>query len=332
MIKTATNLKHLILALILLAGTNAHAGIVRAIQTGNWENTSTWLLGILPSNGDSIIIPAGKSVKITTIADYSSGAAMGLNIFGELTFQTGKKLILPIGSTITLQVAAMITPGGGGGNSNLIDIGTVMVWNTAMGTITGFLTLPSSPLPVELVDFNVRPNTNETISLSWKTATEVNNDYFEIEHSQEGLHFETIGRIDGHGTSSNVHEYKFTDAFPKEGSNYYRLKQVDFDNKFNYTRILLCKLKMKEKEPIQLFPNPAKGDVYMTISENEINSPIEVMVTDTKANIILQKQIQCIPGSKGILLIGQENIFKPGIYFVTATVNNELFKKQLIVY
>lgn len=308
----------------------SQAGTRRAIQNGNWESTSTWQHGTLPTNGDSIIIPNGKNVRITTVADYSSGAPMRLNIFGELEFQTGKKLILPTGSIITLQVAGYIIPGNGGGNSNLINIGTELVWNAATGTITGFLTFPSSALPVELIDFKARSSSN-SILISWVTATEVNNDYFDVEKSRDGLHFEKISRVDGNGTSSNSIRYSYTDKNPAQGLNYYRLKQVDFDQKFEYSNSLLCKFNAGEGEMVQLFPNPTKGEFFITLRE-ESDVDIKLVVTDSRANVVYQKQIQNIPGAKGIPVNSYENILKPGFYCVTVTINEEPFRKQLVVY
>ncbi len=93
-------------------------------------------------------------------------------------------------------------------------------------------------LPVELGSFEaIKKNQNSL--LSWKTLTELNNNYFNIERSADGINYETIGQVDGAGTTNIPQEYTFTDRQPLSGTNYYRLKQVDFDGQFEYSRVQL---------------------------------------------------------------------------------------------
>ncbi len=324
-------LKHTILAVFLATGLNTQAAVKRAVSSGDWEDASTWQLGLLPSNGDSIVIPGGKTVEVTTMLDYSSGAEMRLNIFGELTFQTGKKLTLPTGSLVYLQVSAWITPGNGGGSSNVINVGTQMVWHASFGPITGYLVMPVAPLPVEMIGFNATVDA-QSVLISWETATEVNNEYFDVERGTDGIHFESIGRVAGHGTSSTGFKYSYRDKSPLTGTNYYRLKQVDYDKKYVYTRVLYCRFKTSVKKEVQIFPNPTKGEVYLTVDSDDIESLIEVMIADARGNVISKQQVQNIPGAKGIPVTREDSQMKPGIYFITVTINEEPFRKQLVVY
>ena len=94
-----------------------------------------------------------------------------------------------------------------------------------------------TPLPVELMSFTGMEYQNE-IQLNWTTATEVNNDYFEVERSLDAVHFDIIGKVAGGGTSSEVLKYQLIDPSPVAGINYYRLKQVDYDGTFEYSFIL----------------------------------------------------------------------------------------------
>ncbi len=86
------------------------------------------------------------------------------------------------------------------------------------------------PLPVKLVSFLVeKDNRNTSVNLTWQTASELNADYFLIERSVDGRYFETIGQLKAAGNSNRLTSYLFNDEHPKQGINYYRLKQVDFD-------------------------------------------------------------------------------------------------------
>lgn len=130
--------------------------------------------------------------------------------------------------------------GNGGTTGNLLA-GTI---NFA-GNITNFspFTLASdinseNPLPVELLYFDGRLNKNKKVDLTWATASEINNDYFNIERSQDGKNWETIDRVEGAGNSNQKLNYQTKDSNPYEGVSYYRLKQTDFDGSFEYSNIV----------------------------------------------------------------------------------------------
>jgi hypothetical protein len=88
--------------------------------------------------------------------------------------------------------------------------------------------IPSSPLPVELVKFNGECKEG-AVQLSWITASESNNDYFAVERSSDGQSFVEIGRVNGFGSSSQQHNYQFTDPFSNGATIYYRLRQTDYN-------------------------------------------------------------------------------------------------------
>jgi hypothetical protein len=91
-----------------------------------------------------------------------------------------------------------------------------------------------NPLPVELLSFTGEKSGKE-VALNWETASELNNDYFIIERATDETGFTEIGRVDGNGTSTQLHAYAFTDQDPVEGNNYYRLRQTDFNGMFEYS-------------------------------------------------------------------------------------------------
>ena len=82
-------------------------------------------------------------------------------------------------------------------------------------------------LPVELVDFAGKAQDDNTVLLSWSTASELHNDYFEVMRSTDAIDWETIGKVNGNGNSNQLISYQFIDNHPKDNINYYRLKQVD---------------------------------------------------------------------------------------------------------
>ncbi|MEP1032234.1 T9SS type A sorting domain-containing protein [Ekhidna sp.] len=128
-----------------------------------------------------------------------------------------------------------------------------------------------SPLPVELISFKVVLN-NNTAELTWITAQEINNDYFEIEHSYDGLTFESIGTVDGNGTVNSVSSYSFSHTNLRSGFNYYRLKQVDFDGQFEYSEIKRISLGAFEDVSISIYPNPSEHHAIIQVNDGVATS------------------------------------------------------------
>lgn len=100
--------------------------------------------------------------------------------------------------------------------------------NTNTSTFEFFVMSGGATLPVELVFFSGEKE-NGTVKLNWQTATEINSSEFVIERSADGVTFEVIGHVAGAGNSSSVLNYDFVDAKPYSGTNYYRLRQFDYD-------------------------------------------------------------------------------------------------------
>jgi hypothetical protein len=108
-------------------------------------------------------------------------------------------------------------------------------------------------LPVKLSSINAVSETDQNI-LTFTTASEVNNVGFDIERSSDGIEFQKIGWVDGHGSTTEEKHYIFHDKKPLFGMNYYRLKQIDYDGRFEYSHIVSIEHK---SDGIYLYPNPA---------------------------------------------------------------------------
>ncbi len=122
--------------------------------------------------------------------------------------------------------------------------------------------LGNSIIPVELVSFSANAS-NNSVTLSWITATELNNSGFEIERlshterSRSMTEWEAIGFINGNGTTSESHSYSYTDENLTAGKYLYRLKQIDFDGTFSYSNEVEINLAMPQTFSLgQNYPNP----------------------------------------------------------------------------
>ncbi len=81
-------------------------------------------------------------------------------------------------------------------------------------------------------------NTNDVNKLEWVTNVEINNDYFQVERSSDGVLWNSIGTLDGMGSTQETQRYSLNDVTYTNSMNYYRLKQVDNDGKFSYSKII----------------------------------------------------------------------------------------------
>lgn len=118
-------------------------------------------------------------------------------------------------------------------------------------------------LPIELSYFEAEATALGNL-LIWETVTESSNDFFDVQHSQDGLHFKSIQTVDGSGTTYTTRHYEFRHTSPAPGLNYYRLRQVDFDGAFSYSDILVVRTVPSLKEDgILVFPNPVKETLFV---------------------------------------------------------------------
>ncbi len=127
----------------------------------------------------------------------------------------------------------------------------------------------SNPLPVELVNFKAYYHNLQTV-LTWLTATEHNCSHFDIERSENMVNFVKVGTIYSkakNGNSTQVIDYRFADNSPAHGTNYYRLKQVDYDGIYSYSKIVYVTTEQEDGifESISIYPNPTSGIVNIVI-------------------------------------------------------------------
>ncbi|GGN02457.1 hypothetical protein GCM10010967_41350 [Dyadobacter beijingensis] len=149
--------------------------------------------------------------------------------------------------------AQQISPGAiyaatGSGSANGVSV------NWVLGSLNTFSDL--SVLPVKLISFEGRLNAAGLAELHWKTAEEVNNLGFEIQKSPDGKKWELLGWVDGAANSKTEHSYHYIDQ-DFVTTSYYRLRQVDFDDSYTYSKIV-CVIPQKESlDRFYVYPNPS---------------------------------------------------------------------------
>jgi hypothetical protein len=305
----------------------ARAEVCTAIvNNGNWSAGTTWSCGHVPANNDTMWVPTGFTVNVDI--NTPTYANMLVIVDGTLFYNVGQKINICPGG-VFLSSTGMFTGGVGGSKINIC--GTTE-WN-GPGPTGGPASFGSVTLPVELTSFE-GVQKNNTIALSWTTQTETNNDYFTVERSTNGLTFEEIGRVNGSGTSSQAHNYSFNDESPIVGTNYYRLKQTDFNGQFETFEIIAVELGSTTPGCVlSVYPNPCESNCTVTLSDcpNDNNGNIAVEVIDasgkTVSSTIPQRNAQ---GGFSYTLDVNDNL-KPGVYIIRGTSSKAVYQQKAVL-
>lgn len=140
-------------------------------------------------------------------------------------------------------------------------------------------------LPVEMTYFTGKVKDQNNVQLDWGTATEIDNEGFDIERSIDGQSYEKVGFVAGNGTSYNEQSYSYTDINVPAGKWYYRLKQVDGDGAYEYSQVITVNISSEIKELAKVFPNPTRG--AFTIELNQVNTDnVTISLHDRVGRII----------------------------------------------
>ena len=180
-----------------------------------------------------------------------------------------------------------------------------------------FLIDASVVLPVSLLDFKAAL-VNHNTELNWTTANEINNSGFDVETSRNGIDFVKLGfvaaRANGNTTNAT---YNYTHVKPQSGVNYYRLKQIDKDGKFAYTRIIAINIGDNGSAKPFLYPVPAKDAI--TLNFGTITTAAMVSIYSNDMKLIRSEKIA------GSVVTSDFDIasLPPGIYFMVVTSNGK---------
>jgi len=198
--------------------------------------------------------------------------------------------------------------------SEIIWNPSLNTWEIAfdMNTAGGFfISNNSTALPVTLTRFS-GTSLNKTVTLEWSTSMEVNASHFMVERSNDAVNFDAVGKVLAAGESKVKKDYTFLDNSLEKGNYYYRLKQIDQDESFEYSRII--GVNVSAETALKIYPNPVT-DILSIQSEIEINSVEIFNAAGVKLN--------SISPSAHFYLLEMTN-YPIGLYLVK--VNGEVFK------
>jgi hypothetical protein len=180
-------------------------------------------------------------------------------------------------------------------------------------------------LPVSLLNFQGK-SVNEGIALDWKTATEKNNDRFEVERSADARSFEKIGEMKGNGTTSSQHDYGYTDKHPASNLNYYRLRQVDFDGKFVYSNVVSVR-SGDVGSPMTVYPNPAAGGSF-NVRLHTNATQVTLQIRDITGKLIHSQEVK---NTRDVAIDGKALGMKQGVYLISLKIDDNVTIERLII-
>ena len=203
---------------------------------------------------------------------------------------------------------------------------------TYLADTEGVKCSPVIALPIKLASFTAKGEDGRTV-LEWVTAVEINNDYFTIERSANGSlsSFEPIVNVAAANNSYSTKQYKVYDSEPLVGTNYYRLKQTDYDGRYSYSEIVFVKIDGGAKPTLKVFPNPVQNSEFSITLSSPAEQEVIVSLYDLFGRKVFSKVI--IKEIHGDFSIAFDNKLKlsPGVYLVTGSSNDSLLHKKLII-
>jgi hypothetical protein len=281
--------------------------VARTSGSGNaavklyWENAS--------SSGITSCVTDGN----LKLAHYHSGVWENANSSGTVAV-TGSCSGTGAG-TVTSDVMTSFSPftfGGGGSGVN--------------------------PLPIELLSFNAAYN-GKNVDVTWKTASEINNDYFTIERSLDGVNFEVVSIVPSkalNGNSTAILSYTVNDPNATNGTYYYRLKQTDYDGKFEYSGVVPVTINNSVENTDLAFtiaPNPNDGRSLTVFITSAKNDKLTFAIHDMLGNLIYSELMVTGPTATVSSLIYFQQVLAPSVYLVTLTEESTglTYNKKLVV-
>ncbi|WP_225840784.1 T9SS type A sorting domain-containing protein [Rufibacter glacialis] len=177
------------------------------------------------------------------------------------------------------------------------------------------ITSSSTPgtLPVTFTSFT-GSRSGEVVNLAWATASEKENDFFEVQQSEDGKNFTAVGeKVKGAGTTAVAQAYKTAVSTKSSSILYFRLKQVDFDGKFEHSKVIVVKGSKTAagQASHEAYPNPTPDKVYLTSAEQ--SGSVTVTLFHSSGRAVSQRQVKVEAGTPITLdLAGQA----AGVYYV----------------
>ena len=183
-------------------------------------------------------------------------------------------------------------------------------------------------LPVHFTYFKVKL-TGASVLLEWETSSEQNADKFEIERSDDGVHFKYLGMVAATGAANVRTTYQYRDNLPLAGDNYYRIKQIDDNGNFTYTPVRMLSLDKLHTLTLLVYPQPANDKLMIRLPSVLNGRNVVLNVINSGGG--LEKQLinyNTRTDNSIVLPVGQ---LAKGIYFLHVHSGDKVFVSSLVI-
>jgi hypothetical protein len=300
------------------------------------DHMDIWLNGVVNPElgGNFCVTNAGERVIPAAVPLMNGGSSYnienGLNHILRITWNAGT-------STLTAQVYDFGITTLYGTVSYSFNPLTVFGTNSPYFGFTGStgglnnqqsFCNPAVLLPIEIANIHTECDA-EKVTVHWSTASEVNNDYFLIESSDDGYDFEYVSAaIDGAGNSSSLLHYSWVDEERSTDTKYYRLSQVDYNGESKILNTVSAKC--ADLSGINIVSFSKEDDKIKLQIENNSKGNYKIDITDNSGKIIETREIYL---ETGLNFIGFDNLqLSSGIYFVRVSNSSESVSKKVALF
>ncbi len=232
------------------------------ISFGAWGNNDLSLISPNTVDVDGTLI----DVRLSRVWSYSEVGTVGnLDITLDLTQVPDPKTSTDLRLLIDRDGDGFfdndVLPLAGSLSGQIFTVSGVDLQDGDRFTV-GSINSTQTPLPINLLTFEAVRD-DKSVRLNWITANEVNNDYFTLEKSRDGIEWSVLGKIKGAGNSSERKSYTSIDKQPIYPRTFYRLKQTDYDGSYEYFNVLMVEMETPE---LIAYPNPTRGNFNIPTS------------------------------------------------------------------
>jgi len=280
------------------------AGGSIAFKVNNWNISNNRRLTVTANGGD------GGNVNNVSQHGGGAGGGQGTVLFsGNLpSVNTTVNSVNGIGGENW--IGGTRAPGGVGTNNS------------------GIITSAFIILPVSLISFTAT-EAADGIQLKWTTENEKSLNYYDIQVSANGTNFENIGRANSKGSSTLPQNYSFLNAKTLAGTSFYRLKMVDEDGRFTYSKIIAVRKAGNSALLVSIYPNPARSNPVLNIKSSETGEA-SVSVLNMQGSVLSTENVKMINGDNSIVL-ESVNKLPAAVYNVRVAVNGKSMFTRLII-
>lgn len=265
--------------------------------------------------------PVGQfTVEVNNITCTGGGNSMQTAVFSGCPNGSGGSFSNQVGNCVVTASGRnrhVINDGGAAGT-------TYYIWvDGNAGSVCSYGIFQSDGLlPIELLNFEASVNTNKSVLLNWQTSSEIRNEKFIVERSENGNDFYTIGEVKGNGTSQTKNNYEFVDVKTKPGILYYRLKQIDYDGKSAVHKIISKEI---SADDFIVFPNPAREYISLSFKNMDL-IPEKIEIMNYTGELIQSDMVK----ENGIYSFDIKHLPK-GIYFIKVFYNQNIQIKNFVI-